>query len=257
MRPHAASATLAAVSLAALLAACGAAASVSTSAARPAPASAPAIALGSVGDTATFKISRAVIGYGPDRVTFEMSRLGYITLIGVDSANITPILPLVSETPRIEMAGPHTFGLNARAKAVGAVSVIPENTAELQAYNRCVTQAIAYDKAREQQSRKVIGRDSAGRPIYGPPEPIATTESAERRCVDPSTRQVESATSQPALPARPGRYLLLYVSDTPVNHEAIVALKITENDPRLMTISIGRKLFNGRDALWAGYFRNW
>jgi hypothetical protein len=240
------------------LSGCGSATSRPLSTPAPAPA---AQQTGAVGDTAAFGLRFTGIGYGPDRATYELAKPAYITMIGVTETTIEALMPLATEDPRIEMAGVHTTGLNRssevlRGRLPSELTAPDPRMAELQAYNRCVERGRAADKQQAERNRRIVGRDSAGRPIYGPPEYNAADVNYESQCTMPVARSNNSQ-PDPMRPAKKDRYLLIFVSDSPVRHETIVALRVSETEPRLFTTSIGRKLFGGRDAVWAGYFRPW
>ena len=225
--------------------------------------------MGAVGDSVAFGVRITGLAYGPDRATYELARPAYITVLSVTDEGIASITPNVSEATRIEMAGTHTAGLNMLRNdgnrvmdrfGPRAARTVPEEDAtlaEIAEYNRCLAQARAADARRREANRRVIGRDSAGRPIYGPPEERAGERTAESYCRVPSTPNRGPLTSQPAVRAKPGRFLMVFASDTPVTYRQIVELAITETDPRLMTISIGRKLFGPRNSIWSGYFLPW
>src|SRR5262245_43294076 len=65
-----------------------------------------------VGDTASFGLRIVAVVGGPDRITYRLPRPAYVTMISVTDSTIEPLMPLVSEEPRIVMAGEHTTGLN-------------------------------------------------------------------------------------------------------------------------------------------------
>lgn len=225
--------------------------------------------VGAVGDSAAFGIRVTGIGHGPDRATYDLARPAYITILSITDEAIASITPNVSEATRIEMAGTHTAGLNSLrsdgnrvADRFGprAARTVPEEDAtlaEIAEYNRCLAQARATDAKQREANRRVIGRDSAGRPIYGPPEERAGERTAESYCRIPSRPNREPLTYQSAVQAKPGRYLMVFASDTPVAYRDILELAITETDPRLMAISIGRKLFGPRNGIWSGYVLPW
>jgi hypothetical protein len=186
-----------------------------------------------------------------------------------DSA-IGAIVPHVDTPSQIEMAGTHTAGLLRQAGVATTIAqqfgeraagtIVDDNVrlAELSEYNRCVARAMSADKSRREASRPIIGRDSAGRPIYGPTPPQTASEpDPESYCRVPRAASSAAADAPGMFPARPGRYVILYLSDTPVAYKDILALAITESEPRLMASSIGRKLFTAKGAIWSGYFRPW
>jgi hypothetical protein len=99
----------------------------------------------------------------------------------------------------------------------------------------------------------MVGYRKDGSPIYGPgDEPI---REAESYCRPPGTDR--KSKSGPTQPAKPGRYFLLYASDTPIDYRDIEDLRVTEGDPRSIAEVIGRKLFGIRGARWSGSFIPW
>jgi hypothetical protein len=216
---------------------------------------------GAVGDTARYRIKVTAIAYAPDRATYETSAPGYVTIISVTERAIEALVPLATEDPHVEMAGTRTTGLSRGREGIAMIpsqvlAAEQARVAEIQDYNRCLERARAYDKARAEQNRRVVGRDSAGRPIYGPPEFHAADRSAESSCVlqQPAPEQPQ-ARSTPGI--RGNRHLLLFLSDTPVAHRQILELSVSEADPRIMAAAIGRKLFADRGATWSGYYQPW
>jgi hypothetical protein len=257
-------AALAAATVAASITACGGS-PARVAGAAPAPARGVP-AFGSVGDTAAFGLKLTGLAYAPDRITYEVNRPSYVTILSVSQSSIVSIIPRVDVDSRIEMAGSHQTPLTV-LDTKAAKSVVPSSmsaapilnddarVAEVQEYNRCMARAAAASKRDEEASRRVVGRDSAGRPIYGPPTVVPNERNYENQCAQ---RQASTQTPAPprfeSAPGQPGRFLLIFASDTRVEHKQVLELAVTESDPRLMTIAIGRKLFGG-GAIWSGLYR--
>jgi hypothetical protein len=217
-----------------------------------------------VGETAEFGVKITGVAYGPDRVNYEMSRAAYITIIVVNESSILSIVPSEAAASTIESAGAHVSGLTRMGVANNTQRFanapgVDANAVTAAEYERCMARAAQYARTQAQNRRVIVGRDSAGRPIYGPAEPSMDDQMrAEASC----GANARNSTQQPlrgpvSAPAKKDRYLFIYATDTPVNVQAIIDLKITENDPKLMAISMGKKLFDIRGARWAGYYIPW
>jgi hypothetical protein len=217
-----------------------------------------------VGETAEFGVKITGVAYGPDRVNYEMSRAAYITIIVVNESSILSIVPSEAAASTIESAGAHVSGLTRMGVAdnlnrFGGVAGVDPTAVTSAEYERCMMRADQIARLNARNRRVIVGRDSAGRPIYGPAEvTVDDQRMAESRCnaTTRSSSQKAPVTSQ-APAGKKDRYLFIYATDTPVNVQAIIDLKITENDPKLMAISMGKKLFDIRGARWAGYYIPW
>lgn len=235
------------------------------------PVLAPVAAMaGAAGDTAAFGLSLVSLSYSPDLVSYELRRPSYVTILSVSQSAVEAIIPGANAPSRIEMAGPHLAGLT-RFRDSASLSAVPAvnsrigplldgdaRLADVQEYNRCIAQAEAMNRRDEQASRRIIGRDSAGAPIYGPPtvapaERNYGTRCAQRRVLPRPT----GAEGPPSVAKQAGRYLLLFASDTPVSHHQVLELAISESDPLLITRTIGSRLFGPRAAIWSGLYRAW
>lgn len=216
-----------------------------------------------VGETAEFGVKITGVAYGPDRVNYELSRAAYISIIVVNETSILSIVPSEAAPSSIVSAGSHVAGLTRLGVAdntsrFGGVPGVDPSAVTAAEYERCMTRAAQVARLNAQNRRVIVGRDSAGRPIYGPAEvTVDDQRMAESRCnmSQRSSSQTPAATSRTT--AAKNRFLFVYATDTPVNVQAIVDLKITENDPKLMAISMGKKLFDVRGARWAGYYIPW
>lgn len=229
----------------------------------------PTIVASVVGDSTAFGARITGLGYGPDRASYVLNKPAYVAFIGVTDRAIASLIPAIGVESKIESAGAHTAGLNNSARgdrvadrfgARRGIADVDASAAQLQEYNRCLARAREADRQRAEGQRRVIGRDSAGRPIYGPPEYRADVQSAESYCRAPQAPQTSrqaGINSIGRVPAQRGRMLILYVSDTPVAHKDVLELAITETDPKLVALSIGRKLFGQRGAQWSAHLVPW
>lgn len=221
-----------------------------------------------VGDVATFGARIQRVAYGPDRATYTLTRPAYVTLISVTDKAIQALIPVVGMKSQMEGSGDHVASMsrqtdsagNRVADRFGSVKGGAEDittVAQLADYNRCISAARAADARRREGTRRVVGRDSSGKPIYGPPEPSAADigQDAESRC---SVKQATGA--QPAAPtgrAQKGRYLLLFASDTPIEFHDITDLVVSEGDIRSITKVVGDRLFGVRGANWSAHYLPW
>jgi hypothetical protein len=217
-----------------------------------------------VGETAEFGVKITGIAYGPDRVNYETTRAAYITIIVVDETSILSIVPSEAAASTIEAAGAHVSGLTRmggarNAERFGNAPGVDPAAVTAAAYERCMARAAQSARAAAQNRRVVVGRDSAGRPIYGPAEPTMDDQMrAEASCGSASRNSSQQPPQGPvSVPSKKNRFLFIYATDTPVDAKAIAALAITENDPKLMAIAMGKKLFDVRGARWAGYYIPW
>ena len=260
-----------ALTLLSAVAACGR----STPAASPGPAPAPTGAVAAqllspdiIGTSERLAVRILGVGVDPSRAVFELSQASYVTLISVTATTIEAIVPGNGVRQQIVAGGLHVavlrqldstrFGVADRFGARAGVLEDNVGAAELLEYNRCLANARLVDARRRQAVRPVVGRDSAGRPIYGEAPPTDPRQESERYCRMPASRAATgagSAGSAGSADARTqGRYLLLYASDTPITSRDIVNLTISEGDPRSITEVIGRRLFGARGAQWSGAF---
>lgn len=229
-------------------------------------AGAQALSPEALGTSDKFAVRIVGVGVDPGRAVFELSQPSYVTLISVTATTIEAILPGNGAKQQIVASGLHVailrqldstrFGVADRFGARSGLLEDNVGAAELQEYNRCLANARQINAQRRQARRPVVGRDSAGRPIYGEAAPSADPrEDAERYCRMPASRTASA--SGPAPARAKGRYLLLYASDTPITNRDIVALAISEGDPRSIAEVIGRRLFGARGAQWSGTFVPW
>jgi hypothetical protein len=239
------------------LVACAASARAQQARSKPTP---------SVGETAEFGVKIIGVAYGPDRVNYEMTRAAYITIIVVDETSILSIVPSEAVPSSIESAGAHVSGLtrlgsvnNVGKERFGSAPGVDLAAVTAAAYERCMVRAAQTARAQAQNRRVVVGRDSAGRPIYGPAEPTMDDQMrAEAACGSASRNSSQQPPQGPvSVPSKKNRFLFIYATDTPVDAKTIAALAITENDPKLMAIAMGKKLFDVRGARWAGYYIPW
>lgn len=228
-----------------------------------APGTQPTTAAGTAaGDTTAFGARILRVVGGPARATYELDRPAYVTLLSVDFRSIVAIAPVTGMKSELLGRGQHTAGLSQQTEAgdfsVGArfgpragLTEDPASAAAVGEYNRCVANARRAAAQRRTGPRPVIGRDSTGQPIYGPPTESAddARRSDEHRCKMP-TIGIQHAADQSA-PAKPGRYLLLFASDTPVAYRDVTELVITAADVRTTAQIIGDKLFGVRGARWS------
>jgi hypothetical protein len=216
-----------------------------------------------VGETAEFGVKITGVAYGPDRVNYELTRAAYITIIVVNESSILSIVPSEAAASTIESAGAHVSGLTRMGVANNAQRFanapgVDANAVTAAEYERCMSRAAQVARLNAQNRRVIVGRDSAGRPIYGPAEvTVDDQRMAESRCNMSQSSTQQAPRGPVSAPAKKDRYLFIYATDTPVNVQAIIDLKITENDPKLMAISMGKKLFEIRGARWAGYYIPW
>lgn len=170
-----------------------------------------------VGDRDAFAARIVAVAFQPTRVTYARSCAAYITLISVSDSSIHAIVPANGVRQRIESAGVHVASTSRQTDALPqADDGITAH--DVRAYSRCLS------NAREAES------------YCRPPAP--------RRAVEPvAPRRVT-----------PGRYLMVFASDTPIEYRDIVDLVVSEGDPRSIAEVIGRKLFGIRGARWSGSF---
>jgi hypothetical protein len=216
-----------------------------------------------VGETTEFGVKITGVAYGPDRVNYETTRAAYITIIVVNETSILSIIPSDAAPSTIEAAGAHVSGLTRlgvanNANRFGGVPGVDPTAVTAAEYERCMARAAQVARANAQNRRVIVGRDSAGRPIYGPAEvTVDDQRMAESRCTASNRGSSQNGPVVASQPAAKNRYLFIYATDTPVDAKAIAALAITENDPKLMAIAMGKKLFDVRGARWAGYYIPW
>ncbi len=216
---------------------------------------------------AAFGVRVTGVAYGPDRAMYELSRPAYVVVISVTDKAIHPVSPSQTITPALVGSGMHAVALDPESRgdirgvslnaADGSAAVRDESAAGVMEYNRCLARARQESSRRREARRPIIGRDSLGRPIYGPPptldEPGVDLES---RCRMPVTERPQAAMSAQR-PAVSGRQLLIFASDTPVEYRDIIDLVITEGDPRSVAAVIGRKLYDIRGARWSATYLPW
>lgn len=212
------------------------------------------------------------IAGGPARATLELARPSFVTVLSVTPDRIEAITPVTGMMAELVGAGARVVSLerelgggNSVGERFGAVAetVLPDDitAAELQEYNRCMANARRIDAARRESRRRIVGRDSAGRPIYDPTPvpPVAGEWTAESQCMANAQRRRGAAATPTPTPvaAQPGRYLLVFASDASVSHTDVLRLDISEGDPRSIAATIGVRLFEPRQARWAVAYTPW
>ncbi len=223
-----------------------------------------AVLSGTAGDTALFEGRIATVTRNPARVAFHLGRPAYVTLVSVDDRMIEAISPAPGARPVLVARGVHVASLlrgwdreipttdgrtNAPADLISAAAVME--------YNRCLANARQRDAQRRSGPRPVVGRDSSGAPIYGPPTETAddARRSLQDRCRMPSVGIDPAAADYARI--KPGRFLLLLASDTPIENVDISNLVVTSADIRATVQIIGDKLFTVRGARWSASYVAW
>jgi len=220
-----------------------------------------------VGTATDFAVRIVSVASNPSRATFELARPAYVTVISVTETAIDAILPVVGMKQKIIGGGTHVASLSRQVDVAangvidrfgnaGANVASDDATADqIREYNRCLAGARQAESKRRDASRRVTGYDKDGKPIYGPAsEP---TIDYEALCRAPQGKANANRSPQLATPAKPGRYLLIYASDTPIEFRDITELTVTESTIRLTAYTIGKRLFGVRGAAWSGHIAPW
>jgi hypothetical protein len=218
-----------------------------------------------VGETEKFGARITSVAANPERVTYELQRAAFVTIIVIDGDKILSIVPDMTGPSKIETAGPHVAGLvrmaNGANRAASLVTAPGASMSDPTAadYEKCMARAAQYAKAAAAQRKVVVGTDSKGQPIYGPADPtVDETMRYEQGCNgSPQVGTWTGPRGPVTMAVKKGRYLFLYATDTPVDVKTIEALAITETDPKLMALAMGKKLFAVSGAIWAGYYTAW
>ena len=236
-----------------------------TSADRAGTAGAQALTSEELGTRDKFAVRIVGVGVDPARAIFELSQPAFVTLISVTEAKLEAIIPVAGVPSQIVPSGMHVANFRQLDSAKYSVAdrfgaragVLEDNVgaAALGEYNRCLANARQLDAQRRQAQRPVVGRDSTGRPIYGEAAPTDPRQESERFCRMPASRNTAAAGGVQS--GAKLRYLMLFASDMPTETRDIVALAITEGDPRSIAEVIGRRLFGARGAQWSGSFVSW
>lgn len=226
-------------------------------------------AFGSRGDTARFGVKVVDVMYAPDRSTYELARPAYVTVLSVASDRIAAIAPATGKSELVG-SGSHTIGLDREAGIqLGRIQasfrngrLLPDDAsaAQVRDYNRCLTRARGAAAQRREARRPIVGYDSSGKAIYGPPPLIDAPGDVdlEVRCRIPPASGAQAAPRVAApSPKTAGRYLLIFASDTPIETRDIEELVVNESDVRSITLVVGQKLFGVRGANWSVTFRPW
>ncbi len=252
---------------AAMLACRGSAPRTAPQSARAAP-TAFASTSGTAGDTSLFESRIARVTRNPAQLSFHLDRPAYVTVISVDDKTIDAIAPRAGARSELVGRGSHiaslVHGMNAefesQAMRPGRNTNPPDDVvsaAAVMEYNRCVANARQMDAQRRSGPRRIIGRDSSGAPIYGPPEETAddALRSLQDRCRMP-TVGISQTTVDYALP-KPGRFLVLFASDTPIEQVDIAKLVVTAANIMATVQTIGDRLFTVRNSRWSASYVAW
>jgi hypothetical protein len=220
--------------------------------------------VGSAGD-AEFAVVVTRINHTPAFVGVDFARPAYLTVVLVTPERIMPMLPVLGKRSEIIGAGEQVVGMGVTADSAAnslgqrfrgtQVAETPSASA-LMEYNRCMARAESASKARR-TVRKQVGTDKDGKPIYVTEELPDLDRTVDRACRLPSaeTGALRGPTGIPSQST--GSTLLVFASDTPVDHQDIVNLAVSESGARAIAQSIGNKLFASRGAKWSVTFVPW
>ncbi|MDA1082572.1 MAG: hypothetical protein O2973_13055 [Gemmatimonadetes bacterium] len=227
---------------------------------------------GTLGASPEFAVARVEVAYGPERVTYELQRPAYVTVLSVTDDRIEAIVPDAGKRSELVGSGSRIVGLNreantavnaanARFRGMDTRGVAPNDVtmAQMQEYNRCVARARQISANRRAAKRPIIGYDSLGRAIYGPAPTIDDPGDFdfERQCRYPTPARPTPGPAAQRQAPQAGRYLLIYTSDTPVEHRDVLELVVTGGDVRSIATTVGRKLFDLRGALLSVTYLPW
>ena len=210
-----------------------------------------------LGDTARYPLAILGVAYGPDRVSLLMGQAAYVTAVAVTADRIEALVPSSGKESQILEAGPQVVTLGADVSAPKSAG-IPDNNGSAAAqmeYDRCMAAARNANAARAARSRRQVGTDSKGNPIYEEVHVEYTDPRLdyENRCRMPAVNGAAAAA-----PRRAGtRYLLVFASDAPASSQDIVGLVVTAGDARSTALAIGDKLFTARGARWSASLLPW
>ena len=222
-----------------------------------------------IGDSSVLAARILGVAHAPERVAYILARTAYVTILSLDDKTIVPLRPVAGRRSELTGDGPQMAGLTGESRANGSSAVGSgqrpgatddlTSAAAVQEYNRCVANARQANKNRRSGPRPIVGRDSAGQPTYGPP--AETADDARRsiqdedRCAMPTIGLQQAIAA--SVPAKPGRFLVLFASDTPIEHRDVTDLVVTSADIAVTVRLIGEKLFGVRGALWSASYLPW
>jgi hypothetical protein len=211
----------------------------------------------SLGDTARYGVRILGVGYAPSRVSLMFSTAAYLTIVSVTPERIDALVPTAEHDSKIVEAGAMTIALgvdtpgpNAGGRGGDAGGDEGSAAARME-QSACAARVRARNAARAKQSRRQVGTDSKGNPIYVEDPPPEIDE--DRACPLPGVNGGKPLATAP----RSRRYLLVFASDTPVSNQNLIDLAVTEGDPRSMAMAIGTKLFSIRGGTWSVTVAPW
>ncbi len=207
----------------------------------------------SLGDTTRYGVRILGVGYAPSRVSLLFSTAAYLTIVGVTPERIDALVPTAEHDSNIVEAGAMTIALGVDSPGAAGRSAGGDegSAAARMEQSACAARVRALNAARAKQSRRQVGTDSKGNPIYVEDPPPEIDE--DRACPLPAVNGGRPVATAP----RSRRYLLVFASDTPVSNQNVIDLAVTEGDPRSMAMAIGTKLFSIRGGTWSVTVTPW